>query len=76
MGCPMTTDLETPLGGYLARARRSKYALAKAAGLPWKTVHRLALGRHRPGARVAAAIEAATGGEVSAAALMAHEVAR
>lgn len=64
----MTT--ETPLGRYLSRTGRSKYALAKAAALPWKTIHRLARGQHKPGERVASAVESATGGEVTAAELM------
>lgn len=66
-------DVDNPLSRYLARTGRSKYSLAKAAELPWKTVHRLAKGKHTPGLRVAQAIESATEGEVSAAELLGIE---
>lgn len=64
---------QTPLGRYLARTGRSKYSVAAAAKLPWKTIHRLARGQHSPTKRIAFAVEKATGGEVSAVELMGIE---
>lgn len=57
--------MRNALALYLAATGRTKYSLAKAAGIPWKTVHRLALGKHTPGHRIADAISAATDGAVS-----------
>ena len=59
------------LARYLSATGRTKYSLAKAAGIPWKTVHRLALGKHTPGHRIAEVISAATEGAVSVAELLA-----
>jgi hypothetical protein len=59
------------LARYLSATGRTKYSLAKAAGIPWKTVHRLAKGQHTPGHRIAEAISGATEGVVSVAELLA-----
>lgn len=62
--------MENALALYLAATGRTKYSLAKAAGIPWKTVHRLAKGQHTPGHRIAEAISGATDGAVSVAELL------
>lgn len=56
---------DNPLAAYLARTGRTKWSLHVATKLPWKTIHRVACGRHNPSHRVAEAISKATGGEVS-----------
>lgn len=58
------------LGTWLkAEPGRSKLALARAAGVRWKTIHKTAQGR-RPRVETALAIERATDGEVTVAELL------
>lgn len=59
-------DLKT----WLSRAENTKYGLAKASGLSWRTIHRIADKGTSPQAETAMAIERATGGEVTAAELL------
>jgi len=58
------------LADYLAQPGRSKAALARAVGVRWQTLHEIAEGRTTPRPATALAIEQATDGEVSAAALL------
>jgi transcriptional regulator with XRE-family HTH domain len=56
----------TPLARYRRNAGISQRALARAVGVHHSVISRLERGQIRPGIRLAARIEAATGGAVTA----------
>lgn len=53
-----------------AEPGRTKSALARAVGVKWRAIHRIARGERSPSLTTALAIERATCGEVSAAELV------
>lgn len=55
---------------WLSVEGRTKAALAKAVGVRWRAIHRIATGERSPSLATALAIEKATGGEVTVAELV------
>jgi len=67
---------QTPLAKYLARTKRSQGDLARAVGAARSQITRIANGTRGASGPLAAAIEAETGGEVTAASLWARRAGR
>lgn len=53
-----------------AEPGRTKMGLARAVGVRWRAIHRIATGQRNPSLATALEIERATGGEVSVAELL------
>ena len=65
--------MSTKLRAWVDRTPNGRSVLARRAGVRWQTVDDILRGKHRPRAEPAEALSAATGGEVSAAAILGVE---
>ena len=61
------------LRAWVAKTPGARSVLARGAGVRWQTVNDILSGKHTPRAETAKALSRATGGEVSAAAIMGLE---
>lgn len=62
--------MSSALRSWVEKTPKGRSVLAKAAGVRWQTVDDIVRGKHTPRAETARALSRATGGEVSAAAIM------
>lgn len=62
--------MSTALRAWVEKTKGGRSVLARRAGVRWQTVDDILDGKHTPRASTAKALSAATGGEVSAAAIL------